>query len=599
MRHHVAGLLSKTLALTAALGVLPSCKRAAPTEQTPTSSAEEAPIAPPKTLPRPGPHAWRAALEHVAGNEPPFPPAPKVKALGLACATTLASDYLEKKFGSARDALVKARDAGAADREAEWARKYRPWFLRRASLVAAFEDGCEFDGELLPKGSCAELKPGWTEKEASRPFKCAAPFAWSVETKSGAIAKILCEQLEGGPSVIISVPSSARGNTGTGSISEALGVPSAPTTADWIREAPSKPAIINLTRWSAIEWLPASEGFVNRNVRELVDAGLTSEAAHALFGRGELWDVTVVAGGWDLVERGVPQPREPIATSEPPASMSEEPKLGCDPEEGRWNVAACEFVELPRAQADDLGHGLPMTLARGTTRVGTSRAAPGVGAAYRRPVARRPGGVVFHEKVVAMGGFEDIECRLEDASYESGGFRSLRREMAIHAGVAEDALGNWTLHCRGTKSTSTQKILVHVPTHLISATAKPSSELGQRGEVWVEGYRADPARLFSGRLAVLREQGLIDLARGAKLRIRGYTHVWRESRYEWHVTFDPECSDEGLDCSWWDGLTPSIELVSTEDETDEAKSKGRGDKDAKRSDDAENGICPVSTYQYP
>lgn len=486
----------------------------------------------------------------------------------LDCATTLGSEWLAKKFKDSFDAKKAEQAAGEPARVREWAALYRPWYLRREPLLGALANGCDVAGPGAFSGACAPFKAAWEKTQGARGFACKV---FAVVGRDGGDS-VLCDV--DGRRVLLDLPAASRSTLDGGlrqlveseGLAKALGAPSVAASSEVLPPF-TTPAVIEIRAFTRLRRHARAEGLLDRTFVALDTLGARPALAARLLGQGDVWEVGVGAEGKvALVQRGDPQaPVIAASTDRLPAATAPD---DCSARVGRWDQAFCELGRLPAWATEDLSSPIPLTRSSGTIRVGAPNRLSPDAYAYRRPVVRERGAELFVAKVEQRGGFATLACSLTDVVKASTPrIDPDRRAMAEVAGVEESALEEFLLTCVGDAETTTEPVVVHLPSHAILARGSIPPEFAQRGAVRVDAYLAEPTRLLGAKLAGLRtaDPPFIDLARKAKLAVKGYSKLWRDGKSgPWHVAFDPECRDDGFGCELDDGLGPSVELVSGE-----------------------------------
>jgi hypothetical protein len=571
----------------------------------PTSAASAQPI----SMPNPGPEAWEAAVDATIGPRPPRAQE-GVSKPDLECATAIGDPYLEKKFEAAYDAAVAEHAKGEPERFAAWAKIYRPWYLRRETLLGPIAAGCDVSGDAAFAAGCAPFRGEFARLPTTKEFRCEAFAAWTREGKEGPTDTVACtvpripESLTWFQGVVlVDVPRSRRNpgfDEALRAAVEASGVASAlgvKEVSDFATGKPShrQPAALEVRTWRTLRRFSRDEGFLHRTLKELTSLGLSTSSAAGLLGFGDVWLVSVgtpEGAGVKLLAKG--DTSDPLPPSAAPVEV--EP---CPTDRGRWEQAYCEVQRQPHFGVQRFRRKIPLSTAQGGMRIHALSATPDAAIARRRPIGgvigegeldeltgreRRPGRSAraqwFFDHVRELGGFEPILCQL-DAAYRVGGdeeppapprlppgaaeYPEDRRLLAKRAGVGPADLATWHLVCTGDEKTSKERIVVHVPSHLVYARGSIPPSYGARGEVRIDEVVADPKAMFLGKLGELRaaEVPFVNLHRASKLRVSGYPKLWREGA-DWHVAFDPECPDEGYGCARNDGFEVGIELVEAE-----------------------------------
>lgn len=560
----------------------------APSASVAPTGSENYSALPVKQAPAPGPGAWQAAISDALKDRPAKEPGPDVKAPGLLCANTLGQAYLKEKFRAAWVTKTEERDAGEPARVEDWRKRYRPWYLRRESLLGALSEGCEVSGTSAFSGACAPLRDAWGRFATAASFSCSAIGAWTASPETGDADIVLCEPEGTRGYVLLALPRSQRAallepsllaTVNASGIAPALGIPLLKDREPSILVA-TVPATLEVRQWHRVQRHPRSSGFLNRTLRALRRVGMSSTFAAEIASKGDVWEIVLGEGSPSVVlvkRNDAPPPPPPAPAAEEdndPAPEAEDdepaeataaavpvPAHASDSTSPRWDRALDDVLPLGGWVLTELETPMPLSRERSSVRVGSVDPAPGDGFAVLRPVRREEGAQRFFERVSEFGGFDDILCTLEDVSRPAKQRLSqTQRIMASRAGV--DPLSEFIFRCKGTETTSLEAIDIHVPSHLVWVRGAMPPELAQRGLVHVDGYVADPDALFTGELRSMRQTDppFANLGRGTKLKIKGYSALWREDR-RWQVAFKPECRDEGFGCVRNDGFTPSIEIT--------------------------------------
>lgn len=538
-----------------------------------TASAGEnlaTPAASSATLPAPkaGPASWQASYAAAVGERPKkVEPAP-VKAPTLACATSVSAEFLREKHKDAYAALLAEQAKGEPQRVADWAARYRPWYIARAPLVGAIAEGCSVSGtDAFAKG-CSPFKEPWGRLETTKPFTCRALASLARTTNGAPVDTLVCAVDDFRGLVLIDVPKAARATVLGDSLrtqvdsegmASALGV-RALTIGDAGLGRSAAPALVEVRTVSSVRRHSRAEGFLDQTTRTVQELGVSRELVGALLAHGNVWSVGLPTEGGavlQLTKRGDSSlPLPPVK----PESVA----VPCEEIKARWDRAFCELQRMPPWATQDLESPMAISTAPLATAVRTSDAAPGDGWAYRGAIERTIGAEIWRKRVIALGGFEALSCTLADVTRSPrSGVSPLRTEMAARAGVTASQLYQHLFVCRGDERTTTGTVIVRVPSHRITAHGGFDAERSQRGVVRIDSYTADATSLFGPTLAkfVTSTPPFLDLPRDAKLEVTGYSKIWR-SRGEWTIAFEPKCPDEGFGCTQNDGLEPRVELTT-------------------------------------
>ena len=525
----------------------------------PSASAEA------KKPPKSGPESWATTYDSALGERPIKIPAPEVKAPALACANTIGKNFLREKFKDAYARLLEEVAKGEPQRVAEWAARYRPWYIGRAPLLNAIANGCSVTGGDAFAKDCAAFKAPWERFDTTKPFTCRAIASITRSANGAEIDTLVCQVESFSGHVLVDVPKSARSSVlgetllraaDTDGLAAALGV-RALTGADVELPVPQEPALVEVRSVTFVRRHARGEGFIDGTVSAIGTFGVARELAAAVLSRGDVWQVSLPTEGGaslQLTKRGDSSRWQEMVTE----AKERNAIVPCEAVEGRWDRAYCELGSY------GLAAPIPLTTATVTIEVRTSEAAPGDGGAMRRPIDRHPRAETWRNRVLELGGFEPIACKLTDITVaEKPRFTRLRQAIAERAGVTEGALKEHLFACVADEKTSRGSIVVRVPSHRIWTRGGFDAERSQRGVVRIDGYVADANGLFAGDLAKFATStpAFADLAPSTTLRVSGYSKVWR-SEGHWVVAFEPECADEGMGCPHDDGFEPKIELLS-------------------------------------
>ncbi len=527
--------------------------------------------------PEPGPAGWSVGVAHAVGRPPKrdTPKRAEVPAPWPECATSLGRAANEKRLADVwsrkKDEAKAAFEKADAAEQARWAPLQRAFWQRRRELLDDVAAGCATDAA---GGACATLAAQWRADKVTGAFSCEAPFVMRAAGEGSARDLVLCEAK--GRWVLIEIPVDARAAVLGPELATAVereGLAAAigakdlgPGGRDSIPRRPAAPAKLTVRTAAKLTRSSGADGDAARALEALVAQGFGPTLVSALWSRGDLWSVALPSKGGDppltLDQKGEdpPPPRVTAGGSSGGGQSSRErsstPRASCDGKP-RWELAACQSdLEL-----GDLGPWFTVAGGVARPRLVSFPAAPGPAIGASLPETESARVLAFRKAVARAGGFQPFECEIKDVTLGVEGRGSLdTRSIALakSAGLARGELVEWRLACSGDGSTTGGSVVIHVPSHLVWAEAS----LGPGGYA-VGACHAERGAHFVGALRAVAEPGLLDLPKGAKLAIGGYTELRLDDSGTWHVGFRSSCPDKGLACEFRDGRgEPSIGAVA-------------------------------------
>ncbi|MBM4356623.1 MAG: hypothetical protein FJ096_00780 [Deltaproteobacteria bacterium] len=503
-----------------------------------------------------GPEGWSEVFMEVISAAPrrPLPRRQVVPKPWPECATSLAQKESAKKHEATWKDLNKAADEryGRADAlaQAVWGPVQRTFLQTRRRLLDATAEGCTAE---TPSAECAPFIDRLRASEALGSFECRGHYVLRA-LDAPARDLLLCEA--DSRWTLIEIPDTARsailgGELGAAAERDGLaavaGIRVLRPTTDALSRKPMVPAKLRITGVAKLARFAQHSGDAASVLGKLAAAGMEPALAASLLTLGHVHLVVPRTDGGPSVvieQRGQELPW-PKRTFEP-REVTPEVAEPCDGT-ARWEAAAC----ATRGQIGRLDGWFSVAGRAGSQRIANYPPQPGPASGENYPPTLSARVLAFRQRVEGSGGFAPFSCELEDvtlATEDENVFYDRTRTLARRAGVAPGELFAWKLQCKTGEDASGGRVTVFVPSHDLWADAA----LGGGG-FSVTGYHAVKAGHFTGDLRALAEAGLLEVPRGAKLTIGGYTSLRRVGRQEWHVGFDASCTDNGLSCAFRDG----------------------------------------------